>query len=493
MDRKKQFKRGIDTNKLRKKREEQAVKIRKEKKSTIMRPEKKSTITDNNNNTDIKMEEINKILSNDSSVVLEGLKYIRKLTSNPNALYIKPLINLGIASKVLSYIKYVDHPSHQLEAAWILTNLVSGDSESSLKVIQTTPIGPYMIDMFKHTKISEIRIHAIWCLSNIGGESKTYRNAILSSGVLPILLENIIIEFDNRNMPSLRTYIWGLSNLLRDSDVSFDLIKCAIPVLSRLMSECVDVEVLTEAAHSLNNISRKLSNKNLSDYTFFNGMVNPNVLFRLQYDKVELSLLRYLGNLISGPDDITQMILNAGLLKYLSIFLSKGSLDTIIKEVCWIISNITAGTQEQIKEVIKSDILPIINNKIKCGNYTNAVLKECVYIYHNIIHYNNHDYHILDNIIIDILYVLNDLLSIFEYDDNMFLLILKTIYEMLNIWRTLKENIESCGLLNKIGDTQYLHKNKEIAEMAEKIITDFFEDVNDDIIPMDTTDAVFKF
>lgn len=58
--------------------------------------------------------------------------------------------------------------------------------------------------------------------------------------------------------------------------------------------------------------------------------------------------LRIIGNIVSGDDSQTQKILDCDLLTTLFDLL-KSNRDTIRKEVCWSISNITAGTKSQIQ------------------------------------------------------------------------------------------------------------------------------------------------
>ena len=74
--------------------------------------------------------------------------------------------------------------------------------------------------------------------------------------------------------------------------------------------------------------------------------------------------MKILGNIVSGNPLQTQAVIDAGVLKYLSqlIFHEKRS---IRKETCWVISNIAAGTQQQIKALILSDFLKILEKVIR--------------------------------------------------------------------------------------------------------------------------------
>ena len=58
--------------------------------------------------------------------------------------------------------------------------------------------------------------------------------------------------------------------------------------------------------------------------------------------------LRTLGNVVTGDDSQTQCALDCGLLPRLLALLNSPK-KGIRKEACWTISNITAGTREQIQ------------------------------------------------------------------------------------------------------------------------------------------------
>ncbi len=58
--------------------------------------------------------------------------------------------------------------------------------------------------------------------------------------------------------------------------------------------------------------------------------------------------LRTVGNIVTGDDVQTQVIINCNVLSALSALLSSPK-EGIRKEACWTISNITAGTTAQIQ------------------------------------------------------------------------------------------------------------------------------------------------
>jgi importin subunit alpha-1 len=66
---------------------------------------------------------------------------------------------------------------------------------------------------------------------------------------------------------------------------------------------------------------------------------------------VQTPALRSVGNIVTGDDLQTQVIIAAGALPALLSLLSSAK-DGIRKEACWTISNITAGSPHQIQAII---------------------------------------------------------------------------------------------------------------------------------------------
>ena len=62
--------------------------------------------------------------------------------------------------------------------------------------------------------------------------------------------------------------------------------------------------------------------------------------------------LRTVGNIVTGDDLQTQVIINCGALPCLLNLLTTSHKKSIKKEACWTISNITAGTKEQVGSLL---------------------------------------------------------------------------------------------------------------------------------------------
>jgi len=72
---------------------------------------------------------------------------------------------------------------------------------------------------------------------------------------------------------------------------------------------------------------------------------------------VQTPALRSVGNIVTGDDLQTQMVINVSALPCLLALLSSPK-KGIRKESCWTISNITAGNKTQIQAIIDANIVP---------------------------------------------------------------------------------------------------------------------------------------
>ncbi|GMF01098.1 unnamed protein product [[Candida] boidinii] len=74
------------------------------------------------------------------------------------------------------------------------------------------------------------------------------------------------------------------------------------------------------------------------------------------------------GNIVTGNDIQTQVVINSGVLPAL-IPLLRSPKESIRKEACWTVSNITAGSPDQIQSVIDANLIPQIIKLLASGDY----------------------------------------------------------------------------------------------------------------------------
>lgn len=73
-------------------------------------------------------------------------------------------------------------------------------------------------------------------------------------------------------------------------------------------------------------------------------------------DIIKFPAMRVIGNIITGNDQATEWILQKGILNQMQNFLNHTHSD-IRREAAWIISNICAGTQNQIQMLFDHNLI----------------------------------------------------------------------------------------------------------------------------------------
>lgn len=74
---------------------------------------------------------------------------------------------------------------------------------------------------------------------------------------------------------------------------------------------------------------------------------------------VQTPALRTVGNIVTGDDHQTQIIISSGALTNLHQLLASPK-EAIRKEACWTVSNITAGTVQQVQAVVEANLMPAV-------------------------------------------------------------------------------------------------------------------------------------
>jgi hypothetical protein len=212
------------------------------------------------------------------------------------------------------------------------------------------------------SQIQEIQEQALWAVGNIAGDSVKVRDRVIQKRGL----EKIIKHFSTAERTTLIKHcVWAISNFCRSKPApEYELMKPTIDLVIRAMYKLEgDYEFLVDACWILSYMTEhhKKSIKKILE----TNIMSKFLLF-LSYPVVyiQLPILRILGNVVAGNAAQTQMVVDSGCLVQLkkTIVHEKRS---IRKETCWIISNIAAGTQQQIEALIVNDFLPILDYVIK--------------------------------------------------------------------------------------------------------------------------------
>lgn len=272
------------------------------------------------------------------------------------------VIQLGVIPTLVEFMKQGHPDMLQLEAAWALTNIASGNSDQTRIVVESGAV-PHFVQLLNLQSL-EVKEQAIWALGNVAGDSTTYRDFVLEQGAM----EPVLLLFNTTKISLIRTATWTLSNLCRGKNPhpNWNLVQQAIPTLLKLIYS-VDTETLVDASWAVSYLSDGTSEA-------IQAVIDARIPMRLvellshESTLVQTPALRAIGNIVTGNDMQTQVMINVGVLQHLAPLLTS-SKDTLKKEACWTISNITAGNTEQIQSVIDANLIPLIIRLLADGDY----------------------------------------------------------------------------------------------------------------------------
>ncbi|KAI3945388.1 hypothetical protein MKW92_042545 [Papaver armeniacum] len=368
--RRNRYKVAVDADEGRRRREDNMVEIRKNKREESLQKKRRegmqaqqfptSAIQGAGTGVEKKLESLPSMIagvwSDERELQLEATTQFRKLLSIERSPPIEEVIQSGVVPKFVEFLMREDYPQLQFEAAWALTNIASGTSDNTRVVIESGAV-PIFVKLLGSPS-DDVREQAVWALGNVAGDSPKCRDLVLGQGALIPLLQQLN---EHAKLSMLRNATWTLSNFCRGKpQPPFEQTRPALPALERLIHS-TDEEVLTDACWALSYLSDGTNDK-------IQAVIEANVCPRLvellmhPSPSVLIPALRTVGNIVTGDDMQTQIIINHQSLPCLLNLLTNNHKKSIKKEACWTISNITAGNKDQIQAVVAAEIIgPLIH------------------------------------------------------------------------------------------------------------------------------------
>ncbi|KAL1526698.1 hypothetical protein AB1Y20_015398 [Prymnesium parvum] len=310
---------------------------------------------------------------------LNAVRALRKLLSIPNCPPIDDIINADLCPAFVTILAYPDS-GIQFESAWCLTNIASGTAGQCEMVVRNNAV-PGLVALLGSSEL-HVSEQAVWALGNIAGDCPRLRDIVLQHGAMERVLGLVQATATSGDMTPLRNACWALSNLVRGKpQPSKSYIALAVPMLARLLM-LSDEELLVDVCWALSYVTD--GDNVCIDLVIEAGCV-PLLLTHLDAGpKLATPALRALCNIVTGSNEATQVVVDAGFIDKLALILRPPCKMQMRKEACWALSNIAAGTEQQLDAVLHSRTMPLLVERFEKDEY--EVRKEAAWCVANVLH-----------------------------------------------------------------------------------------------------------
>ncbi len=328
------------------------------------------------------------LASADKNKLRDLLVHIRKAVSVPQDPPISEVIQEDPMKVFVAILEDNDSTEDMIfETIWILTNIASGTSEQTKVVVESGALDAAM----NHLEDSSITIaeQTLWLMGNVCGDCVENRDMILlAGGAKKVIAAYKKHATDGTTKVSfVNNLYWVVSNLVRGKPLP------KMSLVSSLADFVVDQMVkIGEQSRDYGDYADILwAAAYLSDSDFFATKFSKSPAFvRAVIQKgilasrpdVRVPAVRTIGQLCSCEEKVTQAVIDAGAIPALARLYTRNLRDTLLREIMWVFSNITAGTRPQAEAVFGC------NNTVYAllaglSNEDNHVVREAVYAVSN--------------------------------------------------------------------------------------------------------------
>eukprot|EP01129_Flabellula_baltica_P016827 TRINITY_DN9141_c0_g1_i1.p1 TRINITY_DN9141_c0_g1~~TRINITY_DN9141_c0_g1_i1.p1 ORF type:complete len:507 (-),score=90.01 TRINITY_DN9141_c0_g1_i1:9-1529(-) len=357
LDRRNDFKQGIDKDQTRRMRQALSLNARKSRRVEGLR-KKRNLVFDGEIVDEDIYSVIEGFMKGDVKMAEVCLEKIRRLSSveyNPplDAIADRP----NVLMKIVAFLE-TGKTSVQYEAAWCLTNLCAGNSRQTQSVVVIDGSVKQLIKL-SASDDKELSKQCIWALGNIAGESIENRDLLLKEGALSALL--CAIEKHTGEEELIEHSVWTISNFCRNNPNLNSIASC-IPVMANLLETYISIDTLSDIYWAFSYITTDNNDACIEVMKYLNITRLIDVLSG-NMKAVIVPVLRTMGNLVSGDSETTlYLINNFEYTRAITKLFQTTEKRNLLKESCWTLSNI-ATELEAINQFMQYKTLEVLYSR----------------------------------------------------------------------------------------------------------------------------------
>ena len=425
-------------------------------------------------------------LTNAKSIeqTIQTVKDIRRLLSDQKA-PIGTLLAHGLLPYLTSLLRNNRDNTLLYETIWCFINISSSSVPSHVEAVACSGAVFDISNLLVHQN-SGVCEQAIWFTANIAGENAQYRDGLMAmTSVTDALLHHMDYP---ANISLLSTCAWAITNLFRGQ--TSNIIPFAIRFVPSIVSKTtvgvkgrVPAPELVDLMNALRSITECCTES--STIVLENGLLPVLIDAILYYQSLPnttmllLPIVRMILQFSAGTEQQTEQVIASGFLDVALQLLQSGK-KNIQPDVLFAMSNIAAGSHDQIEKLIKQRKLMKVIVRLATDGAAEAK-KQALWTMCNIVtqgsmkHANTMVHHECIAIFCNFLAT--------SHDSQLILVVLGAVEKLLIQNKESElgyiEFFEHCNGVQVIEDLQS-NKNEKVYDVAVRIIVKFFGGVEDD-------------
>ncbi|XP_016965076.1 importin subunit alpha-3-like [Drosophila biarmipes] len=396
-----------------------------------------------------------------------AVKDINSLLSFENP-PIEEVIQNGMLPILVDCLRESGNVKLQVEAAWALTNMTSGNSEQTIQVVAAGAV-PLFLEFLKSENM-DIYEPAIWALGNIIGDGPLLRDFVIRLGVVQPLLSFIEREVPTTILYNVTLVIGNLCRRYFYQPIPEGTVLQILPALEGLINHA-DLDILKCALWAIAFLA---DGGKEQIQMVIESEILPKLISLMGHKevKVQTPALRAVGNILKGTDEQCQVVLDHNPFAH---FPSEGfySNKNILKEEFRFLWSVTSCNHVWVQAIIDVGLLSKIIVMLKGGGLLDYVAATAI---SNLTTHCTED-QMIAFVRMGVLRPLCDALTgPFDETTKTVLSGLSNMLKMAHAHADeLAKSIYECGALAKIEELQ-THENVEIYKAAQQIIELYFGD-----------------